>query len=175
MIHGSFNIPEDYMLLILPANAELTPLPPGGKVKLSSSYNAITVLVALAQALYAISTLYKTRGDQISRFGYAAFGLTVVPYLFMSFMNLIGNLLRPDYPALYMVQSSDMTAAVAKGWKIAGTVAELSPVYEAKLKGAAGVNPVPQSSRAFLFTRHDSTPARRICAHGHHRRVNAFS
>jgi hypothetical protein len=105
-------MPEDYYLVVLPSNAEFEPLPVGKELKLCSNNNVVKVLIALAQVVYAITTLYRTRGDQITRFGYAAFGLTVIPYLFMSVMNLIGNLMRPDYPMLYLVESQDMVDAV---------------------------------------------------------------
>ena len=106
-------MPEDYYLVILPRDAKFEPLPPGKKMKLCSNYNVVKILIALAQVVYAITTLYRAKGDQITRFGYAAFGLTVIPYLFMSIMNLIGNLMRPDYPTMYLVESQDMVDAVA--------------------------------------------------------------
>ena len=72
----------------------------------SSNYNATKALIALGQLLFAINTLYETRGDQITRYGYAAFGLTVAPYAWMSFINLLGNLVCPDYPTMYLVENS---------------------------------------------------------------------
>jgi hypothetical protein len=41
-------------------------------------------------------------------YGYAAFGLTVIPYAIMSILNLTANLLTPEYPMLFMVQSDGM-------------------------------------------------------------------
>lgn len=105
-------MPEDYYLVVLPPDAKFEPPPVGKELKLSSNRNFVRILIALGQAVYAITTLYRTQGDQITRFGYAAFGLTVIPYLFMSVMNLIGNLMRPDYPTLYLVESQDMVDAV---------------------------------------------------------------
>jgi hypothetical protein len=60
-------------------------------------------------------TLYQSRGDQISRYGYAAFDLTVAPYVVMSAVNLLGNLMVPGYPALYLVKSSVMIEARKDG------------------------------------------------------------
>ena len=54
------------------------------------------------------------RGDQIQRYGYAAFGLTVASYLIMSIVNLLSNLLTPDYPTLYMVSSDAMDEALRR-------------------------------------------------------------
>lgn len=76
--------------------------------RINSNYDIMRGLVALVQALLAIQTLYQTRGDQLDRYGYAAFGLTVAPYAVMSLVNLLGSLARPDYDAVYMVGSPIM-------------------------------------------------------------------
>lgn len=52
----------------------------------------------MVQIVFGMSTLYRTKGNQIERYGYAAYGLTVTPYALMSILNLAGNLMRPDYP-----------------------------------------------------------------------------
>jgi hypothetical protein len=69
------------------------------------SYNGAKAIVSIVQLVFGIATLYRTRGDQVERFGYAAYGLTVTPYALMSAFNLVGNLLRPDYPSMYIVKS----------------------------------------------------------------------
>lgn len=76
---------------------------PEAAVEISSSYSLEKALVAIFQALYASATLYESRGDQIECYGYAAFGLTVAPYLVMSIINLAGNMLTPKYPSVFMV------------------------------------------------------------------------
>ncbi|OCL05090.1 hypothetical protein AOQ84DRAFT_299587 [Glonium stellatum] len=73
--------------------------------KISCNYSIIKILVALGQMILATATLYRTRGSQIDRFGYAAFGLTVTPYAFMSFINSIAHLVCPEYPAIFLVGS----------------------------------------------------------------------
>ncbi|KAE8349996.1 hypothetical protein BDV28DRAFT_151346 [Aspergillus coremiiformis] len=65
-----------------------------------SSYNAPKILISFVQAIWAIMTIYKARGNQIDQYGYAAFGLTVAPYTFISLMNIVGSLLNPEYPAI---------------------------------------------------------------------------
>ena len=90
---------------------------------LSAGYSFSKALVAIFQTIYASATLYRARGDQISRYGYAAFGLTVAPYLVMSLINLISNLLTPEYPALYMVKNDVMIEASRRlGSKFEGVV-----------------------------------------------------
>jgi hypothetical protein len=44
----------------------------------------------------------------VSNIFYAAFGLTLLPYLVMSVVNLVGNLVTPTYPTLYMVDSYEL-------------------------------------------------------------------
>jgi len=70
------------------------------------SYNGAKAIVSIVQTVFGIYTLVRTRGNQIERFGYAAYGLTVAPYALMSIVNLLGNLLRLDYPSLYIVGSN---------------------------------------------------------------------
>ena len=70
--------------------------------------------MALFQAVYASATLYSTRGDQIQRYGYAAFGLTATPCLVMSIVNLISTILTPDYPTIYTVRSEIMDEALLR-------------------------------------------------------------
>jgi hypothetical protein len=87
-IHGTCILPENgyYALTYVPRNAQVESLHADRLSKeeiptvLSSSYSFVRATIAVVQVLYASSTLYKaTRGPQIDQFGYAAFGLTVVP------------------------------------------------------------------------------------------------
>jgi hypothetical protein len=71
----------------------------------SSSYALPKVLIALFQLVYGALSLANSRGDQINRFGYAAFGLTVTVYTVMAGINLIGHLLTPDYSTLFVVHN----------------------------------------------------------------------
>ncbi|KAK3326180.1 putative pogo transposable element [Apodospora peruviana] len=124
-IHGLCRLPEGYDLMVVPRTAtfeELVPPKPSLGQRLSSwsraddtprlniacSYNFVKILVSLAQLLFAISTLYRTRGDQIELFGYAAFGLTVAAYAWMSFINLVGNLVCPQYDSMFIVESEQL-------------------------------------------------------------------
>ena len=72
---------------------------------ISSSYNAVKILIAVFRTLYPSSILYRSREDQLNRYGYAAFSLTMVPYAIMSVVSLIGALVTPSYPNLYLVRS----------------------------------------------------------------------
>lgn len=85
------------------------------------------------QLIFASSTLYEARGDQIERYGYAAFGLTVAPYAWMSFLNLVGNLVCPQYATMYIVESSSMDELKAP-FGVSGAVGRLSSESEEVLR-----------------------------------------
>jgi hypothetical protein len=109
-IHGRCKIPQDFIVVPVPRHStfendspEIKTIP---KFRLSSGYSLVKILLALGQALYATATLIEaTKGKQIERFGYAAYGLTVAPYAFMSLINLLGHLICPEYPKKYLVDS----------------------------------------------------------------------
>jgi hypothetical protein len=60
-------------------------------------------IAAIVQIIYASYELYQARGLQVERYGYAAFSLTVTPYILMSFLNLIATACEPQYTAVYIV------------------------------------------------------------------------
>ena len=94
--------------------------------ELSANYNLPKCVIAIFQTLYASTTLYQIKGDKIQRYDYAAFGLTVAPYLLMSIINLLGTMLTPEYPCLYLVRSEVMDEASRReGAKFEGMVATL--------------------------------------------------
>ncbi|KAK3302696.1 uncharacterized protein B0T15DRAFT_543660 [Chaetomium strumarium] len=96
-----------------------------GSPGISSNYNWLQALVGLFQMGSAALTLYNSRGDQIQRYGYAAFGLTVVPYLIMSVVNLVAQIASADYPNVYMVSSPEMEEARRHGGVFDGVVGHL--------------------------------------------------
>jgi hypothetical protein len=141
-IHGFGKLPSGYDIEYVPRNAIVYPLrldhsglvsgndpetahsTVRGSIICSKPYAA--VVITIFQLIYASVTLYQTPGDQTRRLGYAAFGLTVAPYLIMSFVNLLGNLITPNYPVLYMVRSEVMDEAEKRtGVKFNGCVGEL--------------------------------------------------
>lgn len=79
-------------------------------------------MISFVQAIWAIITLYRTRGDQIEQYGYAAFGLTVAPYAFMSVVNIVANFLNTEYPALFLVRTPMMAKARSEGGFFAAEV-----------------------------------------------------
>jgi hypothetical protein len=80
--------------------------------------------------LSSVFTLYQTRRLQLEQYGYVAYGFTVVPYAVMTLVNLLANLVTPDYPTLYMIRTAAMDEAERLGGKFIGVVAS---VYEPAL------------------------------------------
>ncbi|ORX94724.1 hypothetical protein BCR34DRAFT_499061 [Clohesyomyces aquaticus] len=116
-VHGNYRIPQGYALAILRTSFPY-PQSPGshsvGSSQISSSYSLSKGVIAIFQLVFASFTLVRTKGDQIDRYGCAAFGLTVSPYLIMSFVNLLSALLCPDYSHVYLVSSEAMSEAKSR-------------------------------------------------------------
>lgn len=134
-IHGIYSLPKGFEFAYIPSDAELSFVAKNidqshliCSINIASSYSFAKAVIAVVQALYAAATLYRTRGNQIDRYGYAAFGLTVTPYVIMSILNFFGQIATPDYPALYMVRSEIMTEAERRGGYFHGEVGHLSSV-----------------------------------------------
>jgi len=92
---------------------------------LANSRSVPKLAIAVMQLVFSCATLYKARGSQLQTYGYASFGLTVVPYAAMSLVNLIAGFFSPDFDYLYLVHSKVMEEAEARGGYFEGTVGEL--------------------------------------------------
>ena len=104
-IHGAT---ASAVLTVVPPFVKVLPNSETTRVRLSCSNGLLKSAAAVVQLLFACLTLYRTKGGQVEMYGYAAFGLTVIPYAIMSILNLTANLLTPEYPMLFMVQSDGM-------------------------------------------------------------------
>ena len=109
-----------------------------------SIHNIPKIMFSLVQVVTGIITIYRARGDQLERYGVAAFGLTVVPYVFMSFVNIVASILSPEYPTMYLVYSPDMDLAEEAGGVFDSVVAELD------ISGTAGPKSSGGSGRPYL-------------------------
>ena len=120
-------LPRGYSLTWLPSNAKIISDvgDEPGDLELCSSHNVPKAIIAIIQAIYASITLYRARGEQIQRYGYGAFGLTVLPYLIMSIMNLLATSLLPDYSTLYIVRSLELDEAITAGAQVDGAVGRI--------------------------------------------------
>lgn len=122
-IHGQYPRPlsEGYCFQIVPNYVHVSSIDTG-VLELCNPYNFLKSAASVIQLTFAAVTLYETRGDQINKYVYAAFGLTMIPYDVMSFVNFIANMLTPDCPALYMVRSDIMSEVEARGANFDGTI-----------------------------------------------------
>lgn len=88
--------------------ASFTVVPPIGpsavSLHLSSNYSLLAALAGMVQVLSGSIGLYHASERDIPHFGYAAGSLTVIPYLFMSVINLIGRMCVPEYPTMFLVR-----------------------------------------------------------------------
>jgi hypothetical protein len=91
-----------------PSGSKLFPDYKPEETQLAHSYSVVKICIPIAQLILAIVTLYQFHGDQIQRFKYATFGLTVAPYAWISPLNLVGSLICPQYPTMYVVESTDV-------------------------------------------------------------------
>lgn len=71
--------------------------------ELASDYSIIKILVGIFQIVYTTLNLYSSRGHQLDKYGYAAYTLTVVPYIMMSGVNLLAALCQSRYPSRFIV------------------------------------------------------------------------
>lgn len=96
---------DDLIVATVPASFRVVPILDESQYdyEIASNYNILKTLAAIVQILYGCYELYEARGMQINTFGYAAYSLTVIPYVFMSFLNLIASMCRPSYPSRYLV------------------------------------------------------------------------
>lgn len=131
-VHGAyyFSDPSAYHFAVLPEDAVVNLLTdqdtgPSSSTYISCSVNTPAAIIAIVQIVYATLTLYHTRGNEAKRFGYAAYGLTVLPYVLMSLFNLLGNLLTPTYASMYMVRSAEMEEAEAQGCRFDGVIGSM--------------------------------------------------
>lgn len=119
---------DSYELVEVPAG---TPLKAYGatedffdpRFRIGVSYSVPKILIGFFQAILAIRTLYQAQGDQLDLYGYAAFGLSVAPYAFMSITNILASLATPEYPTMFLVHTPDLDNACRDGGKFVGILA----------------------------------------------------
>ncbi|KAI9774086.1 MAG: hypothetical protein M1840_005179 [Geoglossum simile] len=124
-IQGIYFLPRGYSLAYVPHDVEVRPrfyslrqLHP----TISSSINIPRILFSLLQTIAGGMSLYHTKGAQIKKWGYAAYGLTVIPYMFISVINLLGSLVSSEYGTVVLVHSRVMEEMVQRGGVVEGVV-----------------------------------------------------
>jgi len=91
-------------------------------IQLARSCSWSKMAVSILQLIYACITLYRTRGNQIERYGYAAFGFSVFPFALMSFCNFICVGPVGEYPCIFALKSAIMNEAESHKGKFIGAV-----------------------------------------------------
>ncbi|CAD0021135.1 unnamed protein product [Aureobasidium pullulans] len=128
-IHGTFLLPEGYTFAVVPRDTFLLSKVEGSKDQgsksdITASKSIVKAVASIVQIVAALTTLLSHRSDLVDRWGYASYHLTVIPYLFMTLVNLISNLVIADYPCLYMVRTDTMAEAETLGGSFEGEVAQ---------------------------------------------------
>jgi len=130
-MHGTkIKLPVGYAYTLVPPTALIKPMPTSTSAitDIAQSRDFVKVLVALFQVIYSSWTLYEARGNQVELFGPISFSLTVAPYAVMSVINLMGSLLVPVYPTVFLVRSEVMNEAESRvGGEFGGVVGSLQP------------------------------------------------
>lgn len=139
-IHGVYQLAPGYALSYVPEDVKIYSHVNHGRslsisrllgmdhtpqIKLSSTHDIPRILFSIIQTVSGGYSLYKARGSQIERYGYAAFGLTVLPYMMVSIINLIGSLLTSEYETVYLVHSAIMDEMKSRGGLCDGVVGTL--------------------------------------------------
>lgn len=113
-IHQGSDI-QEYLVVVPPNFKVLPPLIDGGEFEIAYNYSMTKAVAAIAQILYGNFQLFQSAKPQIDYYGYNAYQLTIIPYIIMSFLNLIASLCEPQFPALYLVDSELVAVAPSNG------------------------------------------------------------
>ena len=118
LIHGAVNINEGYRLAVPTHKAYTEAIICGvlgeQKPKIHHPPGLSNVLLSACQIMFACFTLYFTPSDQIPRWGYAAYGLSVFPYALMSLMNILCAGFVGSYTCGHVLRTHILDEAVEK-------------------------------------------------------------
>jgi hypothetical protein len=115
-------------------------------IRVGRSKNMVKGFASVVRLIFASITLYRTRGSQLERYGYAAFGLSVFPYALMPFVNLVvvTQAIIGEYSTLFVLRTAISDEAKRCGGKISGEMGTLPEVtqssnaVESLVKGEEG-------------------------------------
>lgn len=136
------------------------------RTHIASAHDFPRILFSLTQTISGGVSLYKARGSQIDRYGFAAFGLTVVPYIIISIINFVGSLLTSEYETLFLVRSTIMDEMIDRGGSVDGVVGTIDALSEhgQELLLNKGDKRVENEGEKMIFRRRDELPSRQILA-----------
>ena len=96
------------------------------QMTLSANHSFSRTAISIFQVFYSCTMIYQTKGDQLDRYSWGAFGLTVLPYAIMSVLNLVANTITPVYPTLQLVSSDVLDESRKRGATYGAVAGELS-------------------------------------------------
>ena len=123
------------------------------ETRIASQHNVPRVIFSICQTISGGYALYKARGPQIERYGFAAFGLTVTPYILISVVNFFGALFTSEYETMFLVHSSIMDEMIERGGRLDGVVGTIHPPIGTSLglSDNAREEEVEIPSKSFIF------------------------
>ena len=128
-VHGEIRIPPGYALIVPSQRRHRDEIAPAfrksGEIKLCRSTEVASAVIGIAQVIFSSITIYRARGDQIEKYGYAAYGLSVYPYLLMSVANLTKLAVCGRYPYAYVLRTATLVEAERDGGVFEGAVGNL--------------------------------------------------
>ena len=95
------------------------------EIALGASTEVTGAAIAIAQVIFSVITLYRNRGEQVEKYGYAAYSFSVFPYALMSLANLIKLVFCGRYPFVYVLRTKTLIEAERKGGLFEGAVGVL--------------------------------------------------
>ncbi|TGO14916.1 hypothetical protein BTUL_0046g00040 [Botrytis tulipae] len=131
-LHGLWQLPLGYTLCFVPPHMAINPRHIasgfGSSMAISSQFSALQVLWSIDQTCIGSYTLYQSRGSQLEIYGYTAFGLTVIPYVIASIINLLASLVSRQYDNVFLVHSSIMDEVINRDALVDGVVGSIDRV-----------------------------------------------
>ena len=105
---------------------ELAPALQNSKeIVLGASTEVASGVIAIAQVIFSIITLYRNHGEQVEKYGYAAYSFSVFPYALMSLANLAKLVFCGRYPFMYVLRTKTLVEVEKEGWLFEGAVGNL--------------------------------------------------
>ena len=120
-VPGDIKVYQRYHALVAENSSNETKQSPS-QTRIASAKDFPRILFSLTQTISGGYALFKAQGSQIERYGFAAFGLTVVPYIVISIINFVGALLTSEYETVFLVHSSIMDEMISRGGIVDGVV-----------------------------------------------------
>ena len=128
-VHGEITFPPEYALIAPYQPNHRNEMAPAFRkskgIMLCRSIEVANAVVAIGQVIFSSITIYRARGEQIEKYGYAAYGLSVYPYALMSVANLIKLAVCGRYPYAYVLRTATLIEAEGNGGVFEGAVGKL--------------------------------------------------